>query len=96
MVLSGGIFAILLSLVWMATCVGLVWPGTYYSLVLGIMATVKGARLLGDRAWQEPLPRAIGIMQIINVINLDLINLTLGILVLVFLGDREAKDYFRR
>jgi hypothetical protein len=100
MVLIGGIFALLtgvsLLMVGLFSCVGLLWPGTYYALVLGIMAIIRGANLLGDKAYKEDPPYGIGNMMIINIINCDAISLTLGILVLVFLGDEEVKRYFRR
>jgi predicted Zn finger-like uncharacterized protein len=107
MVLIGGILSTLYSLGVLAY-IGLIgvasmgigllcclWPGPYYGLVLGIMAILKGTRLLGDKAHREPPPQGIGIMMIINIINGDMINLTLGILVLVFLSDEEVKDFFR-
>ncbi len=72
------------------------WPGAYYGFVMGIMAIVKGSNLLGDNAYRLPPPQGIGIMMIINIINGDAVNLTLGILVLVFLSDPEVKAYFRR
>ncbi len=34
-------------------------------------------------------------MMIINIINGDIVNLVLGIVALVFLGDEEVKDYFQ-
>jgi hypothetical protein len=97
MVLIGGILALLYAVGLIAGSLGalLCWPGTYYALVLGIMAITKGSQLLGDKAYLQSPPSGIGIMMIINIINADLINLTLGILVLVFLGDKESKDYFR-
>jgi hypothetical protein len=95
MTLAGGIMGILVAAALAVTVVGLVWPGTYYSLVMGILATVKGARLLGDRPWREPPPTATAVMQIINVINLDLVNLCLGILNLVLLNDPRVRRYFR-
>ena len=106
MVLIGGILATLISagtlayigIVGLATMgIGLMcclWPGPYYGLVMGIMAIVKGARLLGEKAHRETPPQGIGIMMIINIINGDFVNLTLGILVLVFLSDEEVKDFF--
>jgi hypothetical protein len=96
MTLVGGILAVLLSVGFMASCIGFFWPGTYYSLVLGILAIIKGAQLLSQRARRETAPQATAIMQIVNIINLDFINLTLGIIILVFLGDREVKSYYRR
>jgi hypothetical protein len=100
MVLIGGIFALITGVTGLIfgafSCVGLLWPGTYYALVLGIMATIRGANLLGDKAYKQVPPQGIGIMMIINIINCDVINLTLGILVLVFLGDAEVKSYFRQ
>ena len=100
MVLIGGIFALLTGVSFLMagifSCVGLLWPGTYYALVLGIMAVVRGANLLGDRAYKQDPPHGIGYMMIINIMNCDAINLTLGILVLVFLSDEEVKSYFRR
>jgi predicted Zn finger-like uncharacterized protein len=95
MILVGGILATLTAVILMVTIYGLCWPGTYYSLVLGIMAIIKGSQLLGDRAPEQPPPSGIAIMQIINIVNCDCINLTLGIINLVFLSDREVKDYFR-
>ena len=34
-------------------------------------------------------------MQIINIINCDMVNLTLGIITLVFLNDPEVRDHLR-
>ena len=100
MILIGGIIACL----WVMTVS--LWAGFatlgiccipgVYSLVLGIMAIVKGSQLLGEKAYLQPPPSGIGIMMIINIINGDTINLVMGILVLVFLSDPEVKDYFRR
>ena len=95
MTLVGGILAIL-------TCLGIglatvgFWIPWIYSLVLGIMATIKGSQMLGS----NPAPafasaRTIAIMQIVNIINCDVINLTLGIITLVFLNDPEVKDWLR-
>jgi hypothetical protein len=95
MTLVGGIVAVLFSALFMMLCFGFFWPGTYYSLVLGILAIIKGTQLLGEKAYRESPPRATAVMQIINIINLDVINLAMGIIVLVFLNDRDVKDYFR-
>ena len=95
MTLAGGIVMVLIALAFMSSCILLVWPGTYYGLVAGIFTIVKGAALLGERADREAPPQATAILQIINILNGDVINLVLGILTLVFLGDAEVKRYFR-
>ena len=99
MILIGGILALLYGLtglgIGIMSCIGLLWPGIYYSIVVGIMALIKGIQLMGDKAYKESPPQGIGIMLIINIINCDVVNLTLGILVLVFLSDEEVKDYYR-
>ena len=95
MTLVGGILAIL-------TCFGIglgtagFWIPWIYSLILGIMATIKGSQMLGS----NPAPafasaRTIAIMQIVNIINCDIPNLTMGIINLVFLSDPEVKEYLR-
>ncbi len=99
MTLVGGILATLLGL-WLLilgalTCIFLAWPGTYYSLVLGILAIIKGAQLLGADAHRQPPPQAIAIMQIVNIVNGDLANCVLGILTLVFLGEKPVQRFFR-
>ena len=95
MTLVGGILAIL-------TCFG-IGLGTagfcipwIYSLILGIMATIKGSQMLGS----NPAPafasaKTIAIMQIVNIINCDIPNLAMGIINLVFLNDPEVKEYLR-
>ncbi len=95
MTLAGGIWAIL-------TCFGIglgtagFWIPWIYSLVLGIMAIIKGSQMLGS----NPAPafasaKTIAIMQIVNIINCDMVNLTLGIITLVFLNDPEVRDHLR-
>jgi len=106
MILIGGILAALYA-VGMLAYIGIIglasmgigllcclWPGPYYALIVGIMAIIKGSRLLGDKAHRETPPQGIAIMMIVNIINGDFLNLVLGILVLVFLSDEEVKDYF--
>jgi len=107
MTLVGGILAILTSLGWLAyegifaaasMGIGLVcclWPAPYYGLVVGIMATVKGSQLIGDKAHLQPAPKAIAIMQIINIVNGDMANCVMGIISLVFLNEPEVQRYFR-
>ena len=107
MTLVGGIGAILvaimvtlfyLPILGLATlgigCIFIVCP--IYSLIFGIMAIIKGSQMLGT----NPAPaytsaKSIAIMQIINIICCDGLNLTMGIINLVFLNDPEVKDYLR-
>jgi hypothetical protein len=96
MMLVGGILALLHGFAWAVSIVGLCWPGTYYSFVFGVMAIVKASQLLSERAYRQVPPQATAIMQIINIVALDVINLTMGIINLVFLSDPEVKRYFRR
>jgi hypothetical protein len=93
--LVGGVLALVVAAGWMATCVGFFWPGTYYSLVLGVLAVVKGSQLLGERADRDGSPQAVCVMQVVNVINLDVINLTLGIVGLIFVNEPDVRAYFR-
>jgi hypothetical protein len=107
MMLVGGILAIINSLLWLtyegifaAASFGMgllccLWPGPYYCLVVGIMATVKGSQLIGEKAHLQPAPKAIAIMQIINIVNLDIPNCVMGIISLVFLNEPEVQRYFR-
>lgn len=95
MTLVGGIFGILMGLALAVTCYGLIWPGTYYSFVMGIMAVIKGSALLGQNAREESAPKTTAIMQIVNIINCDFTNCVMGILILVFLNEPEVRRYFR-
>jgi hypothetical protein len=107
MTLIGGIVACLnsaaviayLGLVGVASggfgCVCCLWPGPYYGLTAGILAIVKGSQLLGENASHVPAPRGTAILLIVNIINLDVIGLVLGIICLVFCSDPEVEDFFR-
>jgi len=94
MMLAGGIIAVLVATSWTLgsffTCC--LWPGTWYGLIVGIMLIVRGAALLGRDP--GPAPHGLAIAQIILIINLDVINLVLGILAKVFLADPDVADYF--
>jgi hypothetical protein len=98
MMLVGGILAIIL-FVGLGLGTGLaccIWPGTYYSLVMGILAVVKGSQLLGDDAHRVEPPRWVAVMMIINIVCADVTNLALGIVCLCLLNDQEVERYFRR
>jgi len=105
MVMAGGIWALIVGLsfgIWgvllgLGTCgIGcvVVLPAIY-SLVLGVIAIVQGAKLLGPNAYLEPPPRTIAILQIVNIVACDVVNLILGILILVFLEEPEVRSYYR-
>jgi hypothetical protein len=98
MCLIGGIYAILWALGFAGGSCGLfcLWPPIYYSIVLGILAIIRGAGLLGASSYQQYPPIVIGIMMIINILNADIVNTVLGIIVLVFCGDEEVKAYLRK
>ena len=105
MTLAGGIWALLVALgtIGYGLLAGLATLGlgclilipAAYSLVLGIMATIKGARLLGSRPQAEAPPKDIAIMQIINVVCCDFVNVVLGILTLVFLSEPEVNSFYQ-
>jgi hypothetical protein len=93
MMLISGILGIMVFLGWSGfTCC--LWPGGYYSLVMGILAIVKGAQLLGENANQAPAPKWVAILMIINIINGDVPSLVMGILCLQMLGEPEVEQYF--
>lgn len=105
MTLAGGIWALLVALgmIGYGLLAGLATFGigclilipAAYSLVLGILATLKGARLLGNHPQAEAPPKDIAIMQIINVVCCDFVNVVLGILTLVFLSEPEVNSFYR-
>jgi DNA-directed RNA polymerase subunit RPC12/RpoP len=106
MTLVGGIVAGLVSITWfiyglffgLATLgIGflLFLPATY-SLILAVIATVKGILLLTARPQQRSGPLVTAILQIVNIITCDGANVIMGILILVFLSDPNVKAYYRR
>jgi predicted Zn finger-like uncharacterized protein len=98
MALVGGILGVLLALSSGPFSAGLccLWPGTYYSLIMGIMAITRGSALLGADASRQTPPTGIAVMMIINIINADVVNCVLGIIMLVFCSDDEVKDYLAK
>jgi hypothetical protein len=97
MVLAGGIFAIAWFLVECFLSIFFCFcfiPGIY-SLVIGILTTIKGVQLMGDDAYRQPIPRTAAVLLIVNAVNFDVVGVTLGILILVFSNEREVQDYFQ-
>jgi hypothetical protein len=66
-----------------------------FSPIMGILAIVKGANLMGAEAHLQAPPKAIAVMQIINIINGDVINLAMGIVNLTMMNDPEVRRYLR-
>jgi hypothetical protein len=101
MTLIGGILACLVGLHWVvawgAATMGLccLWPGGYYSLVIGILGIIKGSNLLGKDAHLLPPPKGMAVMMIINIVNGDVANLVMGIIILVFLNDPEVEGWYQ-
>jgi hypothetical protein len=96
MLLGGGVWAICWNLLaalffFPFFCV---WPGFYFGIVWGILAIIRGAGLLGDN-WRRNHPRLLVILQIVQIVNLDVVNITLGIIGLVFLNDGRIGPAFR-
>jgi hypothetical protein len=99
MTLVAGVFGVSMGFTFMWTVIWIPW---IYGYVYGIIAIVVGARLLASPGYidgrpPDPLPAPphfIGVMAIIDVLNCDFVSVTLGILILVFLGDPEVGDYF--
>ena len=106
MTLVGGILATIASIIWGIYavfaaiftfgigCICLIGP--IYQMVAGILCIIQGSKLLG----KNPDPHYVktkktAIMQIICIICFDVVNLTLGIISLVFLNDEEVKAYIR-
>src|SRR5580692_4596815 len=75
MTLIGGIYACLHFLGMSAASYGMccIWPLTYYVLVVGILAIIKGSQLLGQDARLQSPPKTIAILMIVDIINGDVI-----------------------
>ena len=91
-----GYFLFVISTIGFGLCMFPIILLPIYSLVLGVMALIKGIQLLGS----DPIPayetaKTTSVMQIVNIICGDGINTTLGILNLVFLNDPEVKEWVR-
>jgi len=96
MLIGGGVWAIFAHLLSIAIFpLWCFWPGLYFGIVWAIFAIIRGAGLLGDR-WFRQDPRTIVIIQIIQAVNLDIVNIAMGIVGLVFLNDRSVHASFKR
>lgn len=91
MMLGAGIWSVILALlIAMGTvCLWLPW---IFQLVVGVMAIINGASVLG--ANKAAPSRGLAICLIICILNCDVITMTLGILSLVFINDNEVQNYY--
>lgn len=64
-----------------------------YGLVVGIMAIVRGSKLMGVAAFGAGNSKSVPIMFIVNIICCDVIGVVVGILCLVFQSEPEVADY---
>jgi hypothetical protein len=80
LLLAGGICAILNVVVAILCSVFLCcfWPGVYLALGWSIVAIVRGSQMLSMDDHGPP-PRLLAILQVLLIINLDVVNLVLGI-----------------
>ncbi len=97
MLLGGGIYSLVWTGAWVVFSTGCfcLLPGTYFGIVWGILAIIRGAAITNDTDRGEA-PRALLICQIITIINFDVVNMILGILGLVFLNEPDVDRYFAR
>jgi hypothetical protein len=101
LMLIGGILALVHGLlVWpsaglLSGFVCCLWVPMVFSIVMGIMAIVKGAALMGPNAHLQSPSRAVAVMQIINIVNCDVVNLAMGIVNLNLLNDLQVRRYLR-
>ena len=96
MLLVGGIIALSYSGATPKFHIIRLWgPFAAYSLVLGIMAIIRGIRILRKGGPCQRSPRTIAIMQVINIVNFDVVNFVLGLVTLSFLKDPAVRRYFR-
>jgi hypothetical protein len=94
--LVGGIWGVLffVSVLGLSCGVGLLWPGVWFELVVGILAIIRGSNMLGKND-QGP-PRTLAILLIVCFVNLDVVAGVLGIVCLVMLNDEQVKAYYRK
>ena len=95
MPLLGSVFALLWGVLFASTVVLLLWPGTYFSFTLAIIAGIKAWKLLSHDAATTSPPKIVAFLQIVNfVMVLDFVNLALGITILLLLNSPDLKRYF--
>ena len=96
LLIVGGVYALLQAGGMVLSSMGIccLWPGTYLSLVWGILAIVRGSTMAGGRDSNPAPPLVLHILQIVLMINFDVINLILGIIGLVLSNNVQTQDYY--
>lgn len=74
----------------------LLLPLAAYPLVLGILGTIYGIKLLSTPPRPAGPARWLAVMQIVNVIWGNVISLVVGVVNLVLFGDPEVAAFFER
>ncbi len=94
LLLAGGIMTTLVS-VGIALGTFFLWIPWIYGIIAGIYAIVKGSQLLGyNGTGPAPgVPTAAAVMLIVNVLNCDMMSMTLGIVALALLNDNQTRAY---
>lgn len=96
MMLVGGILGLLAMLGAMASSWGVCcfWPGLYFEIVVCILMIVRATNMMNlDNLGP---PKGLAICQICFVLNVDFLNMTLGIITLVMRSGDEATRYYRK
>lgn len=95
MLVCGSVVAFCMGVLFASTVILLLWPGTYFSFSLAIIAGIKAWRLLGRDAANTSAPKTVAILQIANFFMvLDFVNLALGITILLLLHSPDIKRFF--
>lgn len=78
-----------------ATCgICCFWPGLYLGPIWGVLAIVRGVSMTNGRDSRPAPPTALQILQVCLILNLDVINMTLGIVGLVMANHGPTRDYY--
>ena len=96
MLLVGGIYSFIQSLLMVLSSFGLccIWPGIYLSVVWGILAIIRGTAMMNGRDTSAGPPTVLLGLQILLILNLDMINMILGIVGLVLANNDEIKEFY--
>jgi len=70
------------------------WPGFYLAVVWGVLAIVRGSGIVGGRDGGSGPPFVLLSLQVALILNLDVLNLILGVVGLVLANGSDIKDYY--